>query len=132
MTFKAYYLTPEGELKRDLSQAEIVDAFRSKEGLLWVDVIEPTATDAELLERDLGLHPLAVEDCLSERIHPPKVDDFDDYLFLVAHGINYGVESDVVETAELGIFLGAHFVISYNGVEQIDFSNVCNIVFKLN
>jgi len=112
MTFKAYYLTPEGELKRDLSQAEIVDAFRSKEGLLWVDVIEPTATDAELLERDLGLHPLAVEDCLSERIHPPKVDDFDDYLFLVAHGINYGVESDVVETAELGIFLGAHFVIS--------------------
>jgi magnesium transporter len=46
------------------------------------------------------------------QIHPPKIDNFGNYLFIVVHGINHVVESDYVDTAELALFLGNNFVIS--------------------
>jgi magnesium transporter len=112
MPFSAYYLSPDGDLKRDLTEAEIKTAFDSRQGLLWVDIVETSPEDGRMLEQTLNLHPLAIEDCVSPLIHPPKIDDFGDYLFIVVHGINYAAESDVVETAELAIFLGPHFMVS--------------------
>lgn len=112
MPFKAYYLTPEGDLRRDISEAEIGAAFESKQGLLWVDIFETTQEDGKFLERTFDFHHLATEDCVSTEIHPPKIDDFGDYLFIIVHGVNHAVESEIVETAELAIFLGSHFVVS--------------------
>jgi magnesium transporter len=112
MPFKAYYLSPEGLLKRDIDKKDIITFFNSGEGLLWVDISETTEDDAVFLEQTLGFHHLAVEDCLSTNTHASKIDDFNDYLFIVVHGINYLKESELVETAELAIFLGRHFVVS--------------------
>jgi hypothetical protein len=52
-----------------------------------------------------GFHHLAIEDCVSPLIRPPKIDDFGKYPFLVVHGINHMGESDIVETTELAFFL---------------------------
>jgi len=112
MPFQAYYLRPDGNLQRDLTEAEIKAAFESKQGLLWVDIVETNQDDGKLLEQTLHLHPLATEDCVSPAIHPPKIDDFGDHLFIVVHGINHAAESEIVETAELAIFLGPHFMVS--------------------
>ena len=112
MAIKAYYLAPGGNLQRDLSEDEIVKACESKQGLLWADMSETTEDDSKFLEQNLHFHHLAVEDCVSPQIHPPKIDDFGDYLFIVVHGINHVVESDIVETAELAFFLGENFVVS--------------------
>ncbi|MDH5695206.1 MAG: magnesium/cobalt transporter CorA [Dehalococcoidia bacterium] len=116
MQFKAYYLSPEGDLKHDLTAQEIKAAFESGQGLLWVDIAETTEGDSNFLEQTFNFHHLAIEDCVSPLIHPPKIDDFGDYLFLIVHGINYAVESEIVETAELAIFLGHHFVVSNHTV----------------
>lgn len=112
MPFKSYYLGPDGVLHKDLSEAEIKDAFESGRGQLWVDIAETTEEDGGFLVRIFGFHHLAVEDCVSPLIHPPKIDDFGDYLFIVIHGINHAGETDIVETTELAIFLGANFVVS--------------------
>jgi magnesium transporter len=112
MPFTAYYLSPEGTLQRDLSEKDIKAAFESKQGLLWVDIVETNQEDSKLLEQTLLLHPLAIEDCISPDIHPPKIDDFGDYLFIIVHGINHVAESEIVETAELAIFLGPNFMVS--------------------
>ncbi|HEY55663.1 MAG TPA: magnesium/cobalt transporter CorA [Dehalococcoidia bacterium] len=116
MPFKAYYLSPKGDLKRDLAEKEIKAAFESRQGLLWVDIAETTEEDGKFLAQTFNFHNLAIEDCVSPLIHSPKIDDFGDYLFLTAHGINYAVESEIVEIAELEIFLGAHFVVSNHSV----------------
>lgn len=112
MPCKAYYLSPEGELQRDLGKEEIKTAFESKQGLLWVDILETSEEDGAFLEQIFGIHGLAVEDCVSQALHPPKIDDFDDYLLIIFHGINHVVESEIVETAELAIILGSNFVVS--------------------
>ena len=112
MAFKAYYLNSGGELQRNLAKEEVRTVFESKQGLLWVDIRETSEDDGKFLEENFNFHHLAVEDCVSSETHPPKIDDYDDYLFIIVHGINHVVESDIVETAELAIFLGSHFVIS--------------------
>ncbi len=63
------------------------------------------------LSRRYGLHPLAVEDCLSTQRHAPKVDEFSDHLFIVVHAF---LESDEgPEPEELDAFLGKHVLITY-------------------
>lgn len=112
MPYVAYYLSPEGRLHRNLGEEEIRQAFESKHGLLWVDICDTTPEDGAFLERVFGFHHLAIEDCVSTAVHAPKVDDYDNHLFIVVHGINHQAETDIVETAELALFLGSHFVVS--------------------
>ncbi|UCG55411.1 MAG: magnesium/cobalt transporter CorA [Dehalococcoidia bacterium] len=108
----SHYIKPDGSLQLDLSKEDIISAYNSGKGLLWLDFLDPNEEDKQFLEEVFNFHHLAVEDLLSPVIHTPKVDDLGDYLFLVVHGINYATDSEVVETAELSIFLGHHFVVS--------------------
>lgn len=103
---------------------QIIQAYESKKGLLWGNISEITAEDGQFLEQDLHLHTLAVEDCVSCDIHPPRIDDFTDYLFVVVHGINHVIESGTVETAEMGMFLGKRFVISNHNYPSYSVSYV--------
>jgi magnesium transporter len=112
MPVESYYLNADGKVVSGLSEKEIRTAFQSKEGLLWVNIAEIKDDDAKFLEETFQFHHLAVEDCISTSIHPPKIDDFGEYLFIIIHGINYAVASEIVETAELAIFLGQNFVVS--------------------
>lgn len=130
MSFRAFYISPQGELQRDLNEDEIKASFELGQGLLWVDVADTSEEDGKLLEQIFNFHPLAIEDCVSTNIHAPKVDDFDDYLFIVIHGINYAVESEIVETAELAIFLGEHFVVSSHNLPLYSVEAVRGMVEK--
>ena len=58
-----------------------------------------------------GLHPLAVEDALT-RHQRPKVEPYDDMLFLVLKTLWYVDERDEVETGQVSMFLGADFVVT--------------------
>jgi len=128
MPYIAYYLNPEGKLQFDLSDEEIRQYFESKQGLLWVDICETTTEDGAFLERVFGFHHLAIEDCMSTNVHAPKIDEFDDYLFIVVHGINHQAEADIVETAELALFLGSHFVVSNHNFPLYSVSYVSHVV----
>jgi magnesium transporter len=66
----------------------------------------------------------SVADFVSKDIHPPKIDDFDDYLFIILHGINYRTDSEVVETTELALFLGKNCVVTGHDVPLKSISSV--------
>jgi magnesium transporter len=112
MSITAYYLTPDGSLQRDLTETEIIEIYKSKQGVLWVDIEGVTEEEGEFIGRSFQFHHLAIEDCISTNIHPPKIDMFKDYLFIIVHGVNYAVDSEIVQTAELGFFLGEHSIVS--------------------
>ncbi|MBM4443816.1 MAG: magnesium/cobalt transporter CorA, partial [Chloroflexi bacterium] len=128
MPFSAYYLTPSGELRRGLNEQEVQAAFVSKEGLLWVDICDTTEEDGRFLERAFGFHHLAVEDCVSPRVHPPKIDDFGDHIFIIVHGINHASESDIVETTELEMFLSSRYVVSNHNFPMYSVDHVKRLV----
>jgi len=128
MPIKAYYLPPSGKLQRGLSQPDIIKARKSRQGLLWADITETTEADGKFLEEGFGFHHLTVEDCISTQIHPPKIDAFKDYLFIVVHGVNHVLESDIVETAELALFIGENFVISSHNSPLYSVSGVQQMI----
>jgi magnesium transporter len=130
MIKSAFYLAPDGKLLDQLSMEQIKNFLATGEGLLWVDIEDVTDGDTELLSNVLCFHPLAVEDCISKDIHPPKIDDFEDYLFIIVHGINYLIESDVVETTELTFFLGKNYVVTSHDVPMRSVSSMLDHVRK--
>jgi magnesium transporter len=79
----------------------------------WIDLEDPTVKEATLLEDPFHFHPLAIEDCLSE-VHHPKLDDYDDYVFVIVHGIRFDAPTDAFITRELDVFLGRNFLITHH------------------
>jgi magnesium transporter len=128
MPFTAYYLTLDGKLQRDLTEDQVNISYNSGKGLLWVDISETTTEDDQFLKRVFKFHPLAIEDCISINIHQPKVDDFGDYLFIIVHGVNYAIESKIVETAELAIFLGQNYIVSNHSYPILSIEAVKQLV----
>ncbi|MFF7332144.1 magnesium/cobalt transporter CorA [Streptomyces sp. NPDC008150] len=94
------------DLDGALKQArEAGDAF------VWVGLHEPTAAEFERVTAAFGLHPLAVEDALKAH-QRPKLEVYDDSLFVVLKPVEYDAESDDVTAHELMLFVGDSFVVS--------------------
>jgi magnesium transporter len=52
--------------------------------LTWIDIIHPGDAEIEWLRSHYHFHPLHLEDTLS-KLQRPKIDDMDDYTFIVMH-----------------------------------------------
>jgi magnesium transporter len=120
----AFYLDPDGRLLDQLNIGQLRNFWATGEGLLWVDIENTTSEDGQFLSDVLHFHPLAVADCVSKNIHPPKIDEFEDYLFIIVHGINYQTEFEVVKTTELCLFFGKNFVVTSHDVPMRSVTSV--------
>lgn len=114
---RSIYFSSSNQVRSNLFMAEIKEILASNEGFLWLDLNGDGIEVCEpILIETFGFHPLAVEDALQE-IHVPKVDDWVDYLYMVLHtGDNW--QSDHLETAELDLFVGQNYLVTYH-VETI-------------
>jgi magnesium transporter len=65
----------------------------------------------QALGERLGLHPLALSDVVNTG-QRPKVEAYDDQLFLIVRMVMLNPEKDL-EWDQLSIFLGKHFVVSF-------------------
>ncbi|MDQ3675956.1 MAG: magnesium transporter CorA family protein [Actinomycetota bacterium] len=80
-------------------------------GLRWLHIERPTAADRAWLEEHFEFHPLDYEDVAS-RNQRPKVDEYDDYLFVVLHFPRFDKSVGRLNAAELDMFVGPDFVIT--------------------
>ena len=80
-----------------------------------VNITNRTIDDIETIASEFKFHHLSLEDCLSN-IQQPKVDDYDDYLFLVFHLPRYVKKTKRTVSLEIDVFLGKDYlVISHSG-----------------
>jgi magnesium transporter len=77
----------------------------------WVNIVQPTHDDIEHLRRYYPFHPLDLEDCLSD-IERPKVDEYEDYLFIVMHFPVYDPNKKISRISELDVFIGNGYLIT--------------------
>jgi magnesium transporter len=80
-------------------------------GLTWVDIIHAGEAEIEFLRLNYGFHPLHLDDTLS-KIQRPKIDDADDYTFIVMHFPVYSKLVRITTPSEVNIFLGASYLIT--------------------
>ncbi len=78
---------------------------------VWVGLHDPRSEDLEAVADLYDLHPLAVEDAIAAH-QRPKVERYDDSLFIVLKTLWYVDAEDAVETGEISLFVGHKFVIS--------------------
>jgi magnesium transporter len=98
----------------DIEPAGFAAAISEPGSLLWVDFVgEPPETCEPILLQTFGFHPLAVDDALRES-HVPKVDDWDDYLYIVLHDIGFQPVQAGIDTFELDVFLGRNYIVTHH------------------
>ena len=78
---------------------------------VWVNLQCPTEEEARILAEPFGFHELAIEDALKE-IQTPKIESYDDHLYLILHGIDFSAAKHTFATHEVDIFLGEQFLVT--------------------
>jgi magnesium transporter len=81
------------------------------EGLRWVKIEHPSAVEQAWLEENFDFHALDFEDVLS-RNQRPKIDEYDDYLFIVLHFPIFDRSAGRLGTGELDLFVGPGFLVT--------------------
>jgi magnesium transporter len=98
---------------RTVEGADAVPDAPDREMRFWVEAVAPDAEESIALVLGLGLHELSVEDALSEG-HPPKIEDFGNHLFLIAHT---PVSEKERQTRKVAVFLSPTWIVT---IERYD------------
>lgn len=116
--------TPAGALAkvREIERA-------GRQAFVWVGLHAPGEAQMQGVATTFGLHELSVEDAVHAH-QRPKLELYDDTLFLVLKTVNYVAHESVVlprqivETGELMIFVGKNFVITVRHGDHSGLSDV--------
>jgi magnesium transporter len=102
---------------RRLPCGDLSDALEEPRGgddphaFLWIGLKNPTDAEFDLVNDELKLHPLAVEDAVKGN-QRPKVELYDNTIFVVMKTLRYIEETSDVETGEVMLFVGDRFVVT--------------------
>ena len=111
-----------------LSKAREVEQT-GQDAFVWIGLHEPDEHQMQDVAEVFGLHALAAEDAVHAH-QRPKLERYDETLFLVLKTVNY-VRPDsvvrareIVETGEIMIFVGRNFVVTVRHGEHGGLANV--------
>jgi magnesium transporter len=99
--------------ERPLSCAEECFAYKDKNSITWIDV--DGLEKPEIIEKigtHYGLHPLVMED-IANVDQRPKVEEFDDYIFLVLKMLSFDIETNHIIIEHVSVIIGKNFVITF-------------------
>jgi magnesium transporter len=93
------------------SLREAVQACEHNDAFVWLGLYEPTPEELDSVRREFGLHELAVEDALHAH-QRPKLEAYDDTLFVVLKPARYIDSDEVVQAGEIHVFVSSSFVVA--------------------
>ena len=99
--------TPQHPAERSEPQVAEISAA----GLRWLNIETPTAVETAWLAQHFDFHELDLEDVLSTR-QRPKIDEYEEYLFIVLHVPYFNKVRGRLDAAELNVFVGNGYVVT--------------------
>jgi len=98
--------------------------FKGKSTVSWINIDGLHDTEAiAAIGNHYGLHPLLIEDVLNTH-HRPKVEEFDDYLFLTLKMFGISGKENVIVSEQVSFVLGKDWVISFQEQEGDVFDTI--------
>jgi magnesium transporter len=98
--------------EKEVSTIDECFPFRDRPTVTWINIDGLHEVDiVENLGKHFGLHPLVLEDIVSTE-QRPKMDDYDDYLFIVTRMLSLD-EDDQIAAEQFSLVLGSNFVITF-------------------
>jgi len=106
------YRSGEGNLTWAEDDDVLRQALVDGDGFVWLDLTIRAEEDASVLRDVFSFHELTIEDCVSPRVDPARIDDYQDYLFLIVQALTaYDSERELVPV-EVDFYLGRNYVVS--------------------
>jgi magnesium transporter len=88
-----------------------VRAHLDSNHFFWLDLTDPSINDLKELRRLFNFHPLALQD--TEQFgQRPKLDDYDDYIFLVYFGAYRDHPADAEPLREVHMYVSGRFLVT--------------------
>ena len=117
--------------EKEVKEIEECFIYREKNTATWIKL--DGIHDLEIIEK-LGKHfdfsPLVLEDILNTD-HRPKLENFDDYLFIVLKILHYDRENDEVKANQVSLVLGENYVVSFQENKTDTFDPVIERIRKV-
>lgn len=99
--------------EKELGTVEECFPYRDTPRVSWINIdgLHDTAS-LERIGAHFGLHPLVLEDVVNTH-QRPKVEDHQDYLYIVLKMLEYESDREEVTTDQISIILGRNFVLTF-------------------
>ncbi len=81
------------------------------QSLKWQQITNPSEEDFRYLLEEYNFHPLDIEDCRGTN-QRPKIDEYDDYYFLILHFPYFDKDNRFLRVREVKIFWGKDYIIT--------------------
>ena len=100
-----------GAREGTLAEAHATAAGHS--GNAWIDFDGDDEATVRAALEPCGVHPLVVEDLVTQ-VNRPKFDDYGDYLYVVVHSARWEEADDRPSLREVDMVLGEHWLVTYH------------------
>jgi magnesium transporter len=110
-----------GRKLADIPVSEIHLFVHEPDCFVWVGLKDPEPAELDRMQKEFGLHELAVED--AQHGHQrPKIDEYGESLFVVLHVVE--LSGDELNIGEMAIFVGKNYVLSVRRGAERGFTDV--------
>jgi magnesium transporter len=99
----------------DQARVDIQDTlyYKTSESVTWININGLHDVDTiGRIGKVFDLHPLVMEDVLNTG-QRPKIDDYDDYLFIVLKMIRFDRQTGMVRNEQLSLVVGERFILTF-------------------
>jgi magnesium transporter len=99
--------------EKQVSQIEECYPYKEKPTVTWINI--DGIHDVDIIDRigkNYGIHPLLLEDILNTE-QRPKIDDFEDCLFLVLKMLSYDTKQREMVIEQVSLVVGHNYVLSF-------------------
>ena len=122
-----YHFTPTGLFYGVKTSEEAINAM-NEGGFIWLNYYNPSMEELHSLVDTLGIHPLAVEDCL-DNSQVPKIEHFPGNTFIIFNAYFYLEKMLFID--EVDLFIGKNYLITVSGINAENRKPLSNVVKRI-
>jgi magnesium transporter len=118
-------ISPSSSIK--MGNEELINNWEQDEStILWIDLNSVEKEKEKDILTRFGCHPLAISDIQRDR-HPPKVELFDDYIFLLYRGFVAKDDNLTFEHVQISMFIGHRILITCHPESSVAINTLFNV-----
>ena len=107
----------------DVDIEDISEILQFPGQFIWIGLHEPTEDLLRQVQREFGLHDLAIED--AHRAHQrPKLEEYGDALFVVLRTAQWNREQERIDFGETHVFVGPRYAVSVRHGASLSYAEV--------
>jgi len=99
--------------ERKVAKIDECFPFKEKPTVTWINI--DGIHDVNIIEKiglNYGIHPLVLEDIVNTE-QRPKIEDFDDYIFLVLKMLSFDQKLREIRIEQVSLIIGPNYVLSF-------------------